>query len=152
MTFTLLSRILPSDIANIIYDYIKLQKTQQIYWEQLYSPASLMVKNIINIYSDYEKVSNPICYYIDPITIITRKTNILVSRGLLQKNIYIYMDEYIDNLDTLKKHLEYHSKYNKQDILYYQYAIESLEKLLINQPVNVHPANYGYNNDTLIYY
>lgn len=152
MTFTLLSRILPSDIANIIYDYIKLQKTQQIYWEQLYSPASLMVKNIINIYSDYEKVSNPICYYIDPITIITRKTNILVSRGLLQKNIYIYMDEYIDNLDTLKKHLEYHSKYNKQDILYYQYAIESLEKLLINQPVNVHPANYEYNNDTLIYY
>ena len=152
MTFTLFSRILPSEIANIIFDYIKLQKTQQIYWEQLYSPASLIVKNLINIYSDYDKVSNPICYYIEPITIITRKTNKLVSHGLLQKNIYIYMDEYIDNLNTLKKHLEYHSKYNKQDILYYQYAIECLEKLLINQLVKVHPANDVYDNDSLLDY
>ena len=62
------------------------------------------------------------------------------------------MDEYIDNLNTLKKHLEYHSKYNKQDILYYQYAIECLEKLLINQLVKVHPANDVYDNDSLLDY
>lgn len=110
MAFTLFSRILPSELANIIFDYVKLLKTQQIYWEQLYSPASLTLKNLINLYSDYDKVFNPICYNIDRITIITNITNRIASRGLLQKNIYIYMDEYIDNLYILKKHLQFHFK------------------------------------------
>ena len=51
MTFTLFSRILPSDVASIIFNFVKLQKTQKIYWEQLYSPASLILENLIKKYS-----------------------------------------------------------------------------------------------------
>lgn len=130
MTFTLFSRILPPEIANIIFNFVKLQKTQQIYWEQLYSPASLILKNLIKIYSDYDKVFNPICYDIHRINIITRITNKFASRGLLQKNIYICMDEYIDNLHTLKKHLQFHFKDIRQLLLLNQLMIECLNKFL----------------------
>ena len=35
MPFTLFSRILPSDVANIIFNFVKkIQNTQKIYWEQ----------------------------------------------------------------------------------------------------------------------
>ena len=37
-----------------------------------------------------------------------------VAKGLIQKNIYIHMDEYIDNLRILKKHLEFHFKDKRQ--------------------------------------
>lgn len=110
MPFTLFTQILPLEIANIIFNYVKLQKTQRIYWEQLYSPASLILKNLINIYSNYNKVFNITCYIIDNINIINRINYRFASRKLLQKNIYIYMDEYIDNLHKLKKHLEFHFK------------------------------------------
>ena len=135
MAFTLLSRILPYEIAKIIFDYIKLNKTQQIYWEQLYSPTSFIIKDLIKIYSDYNKVFNPLCHNIDRISIIAKITNKLASRGVLQKNIYIYMDEYIDNLLTLKKHLKYHFK-DKRQMSYgvnplficEQYAIDNLDR------------------------
>ena len=55
-------------------------------------------------------------------------TNKLASRGVLQKNIYIYMDEYIDNLDTLKKHLQFHLKDMKQLILLNQPMVDYLTR------------------------
>ena len=64
------------------------------------------------------------------INIITRITNKFASRGLLQKNIYIYMDEYIDNLHTLKKHLQFHFKDIRQLLLLNQLMIECLNKFL----------------------
>tara|TARA_X000000368_G_scaffold232984_1_gene184026 strand:- start:1645 stop:2040 length:396 start_codon:yes stop_codon:yes gene_type:complete len=128
MAFTLLSRILPYEIAKIIFDYIKLNKTQQIYWEQLYSPTSFIIKDLIKIYSDYNKAFNPLCHNIDRISIIAKITNKLASRGVLQKNIYIYMDEYIDNLDTLKKHLQFHLKDMKQLILLNQPMVDYLTR------------------------
>tara|TARA_B100001093_G_C25945784_1_gene642815 strand:- start:60 stop:476 length:417 start_codon:yes stop_codon:yes gene_type:complete len=114
MTFTLFSRILPSDLANIIFNFVKLQKTQQIYWEQLYSPASFIIKKLMKRYSDYSKVFNPISDLHNDLMIITRITNRLAAKGLIQKNIYIHMDEYIDNLRILKKHLKFHFKDKKQ--------------------------------------
>ena len=114
MTFTLFSRILPSDVANIIFNFVKLQKTQQIYWEQLYSPASFIIKKLMKRYSDYSKVFNPISDLHNDLMIVTRITNRLAAKGLIQKNIYIHMDEYIDNLRILKKHLEFHFKDKKQ--------------------------------------
>lgn len=130
MPFTLLSRILPIEIAYIIFDYIKLQKTQQIYWEQLYSPASLIIKNLVKIYSNYEMAFNPICNNIDQISIIAKITNKLTSQGIIQKNIYIYMDEYIDNLDTLKKHLQFHLKDIRQIILLNHVISECINKFI----------------------
>jgi hypothetical protein len=130
MTFTLFSRILPHDVASIIFNFVKLQKTQKIYWEQLYSPASLILENLIKIYSDYDKVFNPICYDIDRIKIITIITNKFASQGLIQKNIYIYMDEYIDNLHTLKKHLQFHFKDTRQLLMLNKSIIECLDKFL----------------------
>ena len=123
MVFTLFSRILPTNIANIIFNFVKLQKTQKIYWEHLYSPASLILENLIKTYSNYTKIFNPVCYDIISINIITNITNKFSSQGLIQKNIYIYMDEYIDNLYILKKHLQFHFKDNRQVIMF--------EKLLI---------------------
>lgn len=114
MTFTLFSRILPSDVANIIFNFVKLQKTQQIYWKQLYSPASFIIKKLMKRYSDYNKVFNPISDLHNDLIIITRITNRLAAKGLIQKNIYIHMDEYIDNLRILKKHLAFHFKDIKQ--------------------------------------
>ena len=58
MTFTLFSRILPSDVANIIFNFVKLQKTQQIYWKQLYSPTSFIIEKLMKRYSDYSKLFN----------------------------------------------------------------------------------------------
>lgn len=132
MTFTLFSRILPSDLANIIFNFVKLQKTQKIYWEQLYSPSSLILENLIKIYADYDKVFNPISYDIDRINIIIRITNKFASQGLIQKNIYIYTDEYIDNLHTLKKHLQFHFKDTRhlRLQLHLQSTIQFLDKLI----------------------
>lgn len=122
MTFTLFSRILPSDVANIIFNFVKLQKTQQIYWEQLYSPSSLIINKLVKIFSDYSKVFNPICDLHNDLMIVIRITNRLVVKGLIQKNIYIHMDEYIDNLRILKKHLEFHFK----DKNHLPYGVKSL--------------------------
>ena len=122
MTFTLFSRILPPEIANIIFDYVKLQKTQKIYWVQLYSPTSFIVKKLIKRYSNYSKVFHPFSDVYNDLMIITNITNKLAVRGLIQKNIYIYMDEYIDNLRTLKKHMEFHFK----DIIQLTYGVNSL--------------------------
>ena len=132
MTFTLFSRILPSELANIIFNFVKLQKTQKIYWEQLYSPSSLILENLIKIYADYDKVFNPISYDIDRINIIIRITNKFALQGLIQKNIYIYTDEYIDNLHTLKKHLQFHFKDTRhlRLQLHLQSTIQSLDKLI----------------------
>lgn len=129
MTFTLFSRILPPEIANIIFNFVKLQKTQQIS-EELDCYTHLIIKDLIKKYSDYDKIFNPICYDIHRINIITRITNIFASRGLLQKNIYICMDEYIDNLHTLKKHLQFHFKDIRQLLLLNQFMIECLNKIL----------------------
>lgn len=115
MTFTLFTRFLPSDVAIIIFNFVKLQKTQKIYWEQLYSPVSLIINKLVKRYSDYNKVFCPIIDVYNDLMIITNITNRLAARGLIQKNIYIYMDEYIDNLRTLKKHLKFHFKDTKQD-------------------------------------
>jgi hypothetical protein len=114
MTFTLFSRILPSDLANIIFNFVKLQKTQQIYWEQLYSPSSLIINKLVKRYSDYSKVFSLRSDLHNDLMIVTSITNRLAAKGLIQKNIYIYMDEYIDNLRILKKHLEFHFKDNNQ--------------------------------------
>lgn len=119
-----MTRILPIEIADIIFNYIKLQKTQKIYWEQLYSPASIILKNLIKIYSDYNKIFNPVCYDIDRINIIIRITSKIIQKQLIKKNIYIYMDEYIDNLYILKKHLEFHFKDTKQLVMFNQFMIE----------------------------
>ena len=135
MTFTLFSRILPPEIANIIFDYVKLQKTQKIYWEKLYSPSSFIIKKLMKRYSDYSKDFSPITDVYNDIMIIARITNKLAAKGLIQKNIYIYMDEYIDNLLTLKKHLKYHFK-DKRQMSYgvnplficEQYAIDNLDR------------------------
>ena len=35
---------------KIIFNFVKLQKTQQIYWEQLYSPASFIIKKLMKRY------------------------------------------------------------------------------------------------------
>jgi hypothetical protein len=122
MTFTLLSRILPGDVARIIFDYVKLEKTQKIYWKELYSPASLIVNKLVKRYSDYSIVFNSKNELYDDLMIITNITNRLSSKGLIQKNIYIPMDEYIDNLRTLKKHLKFHFK----DTKHMSYALEPL--------------------------
>ena len=136
MTFTLFSRILPHDVASIIFNFVKLQKTQKIYWEQLYSPASLILENLIKKYSDYSKVFHPwiLCDVYNDLMIINRITNRVAARGLIQKNIYIYMDEYIDNLRTLKKHLEFHFKDKTLDgwplFMGNQSMIQSLDKFI----------------------
>tara|TARA_Y100000816_G_scaffold129523_1_gene91327 strand:- start:1170 stop:1589 length:420 start_codon:yes stop_codon:yes gene_type:complete len=115
MPFTLFSRILPSDVANIIFNFVKkIQNTQKIYWEQLYSPASFIIKKLMKKYSDYSKVFHPTSYVYNDLMIITRITNRVAAKGLIQKNIYIHMDEYIDNLRILKKHLEFHFKDKRQ--------------------------------------
>ena len=134
MTFTLLSRILPSDVASIIFNFVKLQKIQEIYWEQLYSPSSLIIKKLVKRYSDYSKVFHPISDVYNDLMIINRITNRVAARGLIQKNIYIYMDEYIDNLRTLKKHLEFHFKDKTLDgwplFMGNQSMIQSLDKFI----------------------
>ena len=130
MVFTLFSRILPSEIANIIFDYVKLQKTKQIYWEKIYCPSSLIIKNLIKTYSDYNTKFKSIIYIKDELKIIIETTNKLAIKGLIKKNIYKYMDEYIDNLFTLKKHIEFHFKDSKQIILCNQSIIQNLNKFL----------------------
>ncbi len=114
MTFTLFSRILPSDVANIIFNFVKLQKTQKI-CDELDCYTHLIIKKLIKRYSDYSKVFNPISDLHNDLMIITRITNRLAAKGLIQKNIYIHMDEYIDNLRILKKHLEFHFKDKRQE-------------------------------------
>ena len=137
MPFTLFSRILPPEIAIIIFNFIKLKKTQIIYWEQLYSPASFIVKKLVKRYSDYNKVFYPISDVYNELMIITRITNKFAVRGLIQKNIYIYMDEYIDNLHTLKKHMEFHFEDKRQEsygvkplFICDQSMIQSLDKFI----------------------
>ena len=137
MTFTLFSRILPSELASIIFNFVKLQKTQKIYWEQLYSPASFIIKKLMKRYSDYSKVFHPISDVYNDLMIITRITNRLAAKGLIQKNIYIYMDEYIDNLRTLKKHMEFHFEDKRQEsygvkplFICDQSMIQSLDKFI----------------------
>ena len=122
---------LPDEISAIIYDYVKLAKFQQIYWEKLYSPASLIVKKLIKIYSDYDKIFHSFTPVNNELIIIIKITTEVASQGFIQKNIYILMDEYIDNLGILKKHLDYHFRYSIRN-LYYICMIHSLEKLLIN--------------------
>lgn len=132
MPFTLFSCILPAEIANIIFNFVKLQKTvETIYWEKLYSPASLILENLTDAYSDYEKVFKftPYFYDINRVDIIIRATNIVASQGLLQKNIYIYMDKYIDNLYALKKHVEFHFKNTRHLCIFNEAMNECLNKI-----------------------
>lgn len=118
MPFTLFSRILPSDVANIIFNFVKkIQNTQKIYWEQLYSPASFVIIKLMKRYSDYSKIFHLTSDVYNDLMIITSNTKRLAAKGLIQKNVYIHMDEYIDNLRILKKHLEFHFKYKRQGSL-----------------------------------
>jgi hypothetical protein len=113
MPYTLLSRILPQEISLIIYDYVKLNKVQEIYWYKLYSPAHLIIKKYIAIYSKYDKIYQYNKVNNNELEIVIKITNTLKKKGFIKKNIYIFMDEYIDNLMVLKKHLDYHFKYIK---------------------------------------
>tara|TARA_Y100000748_G_C15332260_1_gene424577 strand:- start:269 stop:670 length:402 start_codon:yes stop_codon:yes gene_type:complete len=130
MPSTLLSRILPQDISQIIYNLIKLEKLEKIYWEKLYSPASFIVNKLVDEYSNYSSkyYRSGIFYIRDDIMTIIRITNKVASQGLIEKNIYILMDEYIDNLYILKKHLEYHFKYSKGFKLILQELNNCLDK------------------------
>lgn len=136
MTFTLFSRILPHDVASIIFNFVKLQKTQTIS-AVLDCYTHLIIKNLIKIYSDYSKVFHPISDVYNQLSVITRVKDKFATRGLIQKNIYIYMDEYIDNLRTLKKHMEFHFKDKRQEsygvkplFICDQSMIQSLDKFI----------------------
>ena len=65
-------------------------------------------------YSDYSKLFNPTSDLYNDLILVTRITNRLAAKGLIQKNIYIQMDEYVDNLHIKKTFgISFHG-YNKR--------------------------------------
>ena len=118
MPITLLSRIFPFDIAEYIYNFVKINKCINIYWNKLYMPSSLIIDNIIKQFSNYNIPSNLGLIY-NSIHILYTIIYPIKQKGFLQKNIYIFLDEYIDKLNIMKKHLNYHhNNYYKNDIFF----------------------------------
>lgn len=129
MPFSLFSRILPPDISNIIFNFVKLEKTKKIY-NELDSYAHLIIKKLVNRFSDHGKVYYTVFDVYNELTTITRITNKFLKKGLIQKNIYIYMDEYIDNLFRLKQHIEFHFKDTKQLLFCDEAMFQCLDKFI----------------------
>ena len=111
----LLTRIFPFDVAEYIYKFIQKTQCERIYSRKLYSPASLIINSLIKEYSDYTIIKN-VGMASDKIKTIYRITYPIKCAGLLEKNIDILIDEYINNLIILKKLLSYHYNYSQDYI------------------------------------
>jgi len=127
----LLTRIFPFDIAEYIYKFIQKTQCERIYYSRkLYSPTSLIINSLIKEYSDYNIIKN-IGMACDRIKTIYRITYPIKCEGLLEKNIDILFDEYINSLIKLKYHLLYHYNNSQEHIkMLYGGYIFYLDKLI----------------------
>lgn len=125
----LLTRIFPLDIAEYIYKFIQTIQCERIYFRKLNYP-SLIVQSLIKEYSDYSIPKN-VGMASDRLKIITKITYPIKRAGLLEKNIDILFDKYINNLMILKKHLDYHYKNSQEHIrILYGCCAFYLDKLI----------------------
>ena len=125
----LLTRIFPLDIAEYIYKFIQTTQCERIYFLKLNYP-SLIVQSLIKEYSDYTIIKN-VGMACDRIKTIYRITYPIKCAGLLEKNIDILFDEYINSLIKLKHHLLYHYSNSQEHIkMLYGGYIFYLDKLI----------------------
>ena len=125
----LLTRIFPFDIAEYIYKFIQTIQCERIYFLKL-NYSSLIINSLIKEYSDYNIIKN-VGMASDRIKTIYRITYPIKRTGLLEKNIDILFDEYINSLIKLKYHLLYHYNNSQNNIkMLYGSCIFYLDKLI----------------------